>query len=345
MKKRFALLLMIPTLAAIGADAPSGKVVARLDPSLDAIISTSAKLEMLKESTFGISEGPVWIRDGQSGYLLFSDISANVIYKWSPADRQMSVFMKDSGYTGDLNKVALEGYLARSGPLFVFDFGSNGITLDRQGRLVFCAQGDRTIVRIEKDGRHTVIADRYEGKRLSRPNDLVVKSDGAVYFTDPRPNTPSMELPDSAVFMVKDGTVQKLQVNDFRPNGLAFSPDEKILYVNGGKKITSYDVRTDGTVGNGRVFVDMSSDSAPGGTDGMKVDRQGNVYCTGPGGIWIISPAGKHIGTILLPEPATNLAFGDADYKTLYVTDRRSLVKIRLLTPGIAPGPAASASN
>ncbi len=344
-KRLFALLLMIPTLAIVGAEGPGGKVVLRLDPSLDAIISSNAKLEMLKEGAFGISEGPVWIQDGQSGYLLFSDISANVIYKWTPVDRKMSVFMKDSGYTGDLNKIALDGYLARSGPLFVFDFGSNGITLDQQGRLVFCAQGDRTIVRIEKDGKRTVIADRYEGKRLNRPNDIVVKSDGSVYFTDPRPNTPSMELPDSAVFMVKDGKVQMLQVNNFRPNGLAFSPDEKLLYVNGGKKIMSYDVRPDGTVGNGRVFIDMSADSAPGGTDGMKVDRQGNVYCTGPGGIWIMSPSGKHIGTILLPEPATNLAFGDADYKTLYIADRRNLVKIRLLTAGIAPGPAASASN
>jgi gluconolactonase len=233
----------------------------------------------------------------------------------------MSVFMKDSGYTGDLGKVSREGFIARSGPLYVMSFGSNGITLDQQGRLVFCAQGDRAIVRIEKDGKRTVIADRFEGKRLNRPNDLVVKSDGAVYFTDPRiDNTPTMELPYSAVFMVKDGKIQLL-ANDFRPNGIAFSPDEKILYVNGGKMIRSYDVHPDGTVGNGRVFIDMASDTAPGGTDGMKVDRQGNVYCTGPGGIWIMSPAGKHIGTILMPEPASNLAFGDTDYKTLYITE------------------------
>ncbi len=336
---------MIPTLVALGAEPSRGKVVVRLDPSLDAIISTGAKLDMLKEHEFGISEGPVWIRDGQSGYLLFSDIIANVIYKWTPADRQISVFMKNSGYTGDLIKVSHEGFIARSGPLYVMNFGSNGITLDPEGRLVFCAQGDRAIVRIEKDGKRTVLSDRFEGKRLNRPNDLVVKSDGTIYFTDPHiDNEPTMELPYSAVFMIKDGKTQRL-ANDFRVNGIAFSPDEKILYINGGKTIRSFDVHPDGTIGNGRVFIDMSSDNAPGGTDGMKVDRQGNVYCTGPGGIWIVSPSGKHIGTILMPEPATNLAFGDPDYKTLYVADRRNLVRIRLLTPGIAPGSASGLSS
>ncbi len=333
---------MTPLLL-VAAEAPGGKGIARLDPALDAIVASNAKVEMLRAHEFGISEGPVWIRDGKAGYLLFSDITANVIYKWT-VDNQMSVFLKDSGYTGDLAKVALEGYLARSGALFVFDFGSNGITLDPQGRLVFCAQGDRAIVRIEKDGKRTVLADKYQGKRLSRPNDLVVKSDGTVYFTDPRPNTPSMELPESAAFMVKDGNVQMI-AKGYRPNGLALSPDEKTLYINGANSIRKYDVRPDGTVENERVFIDMTTDKTPGGTDGMKVDRNGNVYCTGPGGVWIMSPTGKHLGTILLPEPATNLAFGDADYKTLYITDRRSLVKIRLKTPGIAPGPTPTASN
>ena len=337
-KRIFALLVTSLLIASIGLNGAEsgGKAVQRLDPALDKIISPNAKLEMLKEGVFGISEGPVWIRDGQ--YLLFSDIAANVIYKWTPNDRQLSVFLKDSGYTGDLNKVALQGYLARSGPLFIFDFGSNGITLDPQGRLVFCAQGDRAIVRLEKDGTRTVLADRYEGKRLNRPNDLVVKSDGTVYFTDPNPNTPSMELPDSAVFMIKEGKVEMLPVKGIRPNGLALSPDEKILYVNGGKTIHAYDVRSDGNVQNDRMWIDMNSDKTPGGTDGMKIDRQGNVYCTGPGGIWIVDPSGKHIGTISLPEPATNLAFGDADYKTLYITDRRHLMRIRLVATGIAPG-------
>ncbi len=341
--RRLAITLAVvaTALTLFKAQAQRGETVMRLDPALDAIVSPDAKLEMLKVDTYGISEGPVWIRDGQSGYLLFSDIVANVIYKWT-ADNQVSVYMKDSGYTGDLAKIGMQGYIARSGPLFVFDFGSNGITLDRQGRLVLCAQGDRAIVRIEKDGTRTVLADRYQGKRLNRPNDLVVKSDGTVYFTDPNMNNPLMELPYSAVFMVKEGNVQLL-VSDFRPNGIAFSPDEKILYVNGNGGIKRYDVRPDGTLENGRLFIDMTSDKTPGGPDGMKVDQKGNVYCTGPGGIWIMAPDGKHMGTIRLPAPATNLAFGDADYKTLYITDRRSLAKIHLNTAGISPGPIPGA--
>ncbi len=347
MKKRtIALLCAAFTITAIGllAAQSGAKVVVRLDPALDKIIAPNAKLETLVQGAFGISEGPVWIRNGQ--YLLFSDIAANVIYKWTPNDRQMTVFLKDSGYTGELNKISQEGYLARSGPLFIFDFGSNGITLDPQGRLVFCAQGDRTIVRIEKDGKRTVLADRYEGKRLNRPNDLIVKSNGTIYFTDP-PTPVHMELPEAAVFMLKDGKLTPLPVpvKDVRPNGIALSPDEKILYVNGSKTIHAFDVRPDDNVEHDRVFIDMNSDKTSGGTDGMKVDRQGNLYCTGPGGIWIMNPQGKHVGTILLPEPATNLAFGDADYKTLYVTDRRHLQRIRLLTAGVAPGPPAIESH
>ncbi|MDP9083656.1 MAG: SMP-30/gluconolactonase/LRE family protein [Pseudomonadota bacterium] len=328
--------------------APDTGSIVRLDPALDAIVAPDAKLEILKADAFGIAEGPVWVREGKSGYLLFSDIAANVIYKWTP-DGQVSVFLKDSGYTGDLAKISLEGYLSHSGPLFVYTFGSNGITLDAEGRVVFCAQGDRAIIRLEKDGTRTILADRFEGKRLNRPNDLVVKADGTVYFTDVHPNTPTIEMPFAGVFMLKNGKIQVI-TNDFVPNGIAFSPDEKVLYVNGNlykgsmfignMGIRRYDVRADGTVENGRVFVDMSADKAIGGPDGMKVDRDGNVYCTGPGGIWIMAPDGKHLGTILLAEPATNLAFGDADYKTLYITDRRSLARIRLRTPGISPGPS-----
>jgi gluconolactonase len=162
----FLVLLWLIPLRDATAQTPSSDIV-RLDPAFDRIISDSAKVQMLKQDAFGISEGPVWMPDGQSGFLLFSDIAANVIYKWSP-DNQMSVFLKDSGYTGDLAKISTEGYIARSGPLFIYNFGSNGITLDRQGRIVFCAQGDRSIIRIEKDGTRTVLASQYEGKRLTR---------------------------------------------------------------------------------------------------------------------------------------------------------------------------------
>ena len=331
----FWTVLAFGTCAACGARAQPAAAVLRLDPALDAVVAPDAKLEMLQSNAFGISEGPVWVRDGESGHLLFSDIAANVIYRWTP-DNRVAVFLKDSGYTGDVGRISLEGYISRSGPLYVYTFGSDGITLDREGRVVFCAQGDRAIIRLEPGGARTVLADRYEGKRFNRPNDLVVKSDDAVYFTDVHPNTPSMELPYGGVFRVKDGKV-RLLTQDFVPNGLAFSPDERVLYINGNGGIRRYDVLPDGTLANGRVFIDMSGDKAIGGPDGMKVDARGNVFCTGPGGIWIIAPDGRHVGTILLADPATNLAFGDADYETLYITDRRSLARIRLKTRGIAP--------
>ena len=231
--------------------------VIRIDPALDQIVAADARFETLKADYFGISEGPVWIQQGRTGYLLFSDIGANVIYKWTP-DGALSVFLDKSGYTGELAAIGFQGFMANNGRLNIGNFGSNGIILDPQGRLILCAQGDRAIVRIEKDGKRTVIADRYEGKRLSRPNDLVLKSDGAIYFTDPRPaNNPTIELPTSGVFLVKNGVV-KLLLDDYRtPNGLAFSPDEKYLYVNDTQRslIMRYDVQPDDTIANGRVFI------------------------------------------------------------------------------------------
>ena len=308
--------------------------VVTLDPALDEIVSPNATVDVLRNGYFGFTEGPVWIQEG-AGYLLFSDIAANVIYRWTP-DNALSVFLAKSGYTG-MAPAALRGYVQFNGRVYVSNIGSNGITVDKQGRLVFCAHGDRSIVRLEKDGARTTLADRYHGKRFNRPNDIVIKSNGAVYFTDPRPNTPDMELPTSAVFLVQDGTVQLLD-NDIRPNGLAFSPDEKFLYlVNTGSKIMRYDVLPDGTIANGRLFVDLGMDKTPGGADGLKVDQRGNLYSTGPGGVWIVSPDGRHLGTIRLPETATNIAFGDADARTLYITARTSLARIRLRTPGIRP--------
>ena len=267
---------------------------------------------------------------------MFSDIAANAIYQWT-RDNKLSVFLARSGFTGS-DPTALRGNVQYNGRFYVSNIGSNGITLDKQRRLVFCAVGDRSIVRLEKDGSRTTLADRYEGKRFNRPNDIAIKSDGAMYFTDPRPNSNAeMELPSSAVFLIRDGKVQLLET-DIRPNGLAFSPDEKHLYlVNTGSKIMRYDVQPDGGITNGQVFVDMSADKAPGGADGMKVDQKGNLYSTGPAGVWIVSPEGRHLGAIRTPEPATNIAFGDADAKTLYITARTSLARIRLNTPGIRP--------
>jgi gluconolactonase len=334
---------LMVSFSGIESNAQRGRAVVRLDPALDEIVSADARLEMLKSDYFGLSEGPVWIQKGRTGYLLFSDIGANAIYKWTP-EGTLSVFLDKSGYSGDLATAGLQGFVANNGRLNIMNFGSNGIVSDPQGRLILCAQGDRAIVRVEDNGSRTVLASRYNDKRLNRPNDLVLKSDGAIYFTDPRPaNSTVIELPTSGVFLLKNNNVVML-LNDFIvPNGIAFSPDEKYLYVNDSQRrlILRYDVQADDGLANGRVFADMNADKAPGNPDGMKVDAKGNLYSTGPGGIWIISPDGKHLGTILLPETGTNMNFGDADGKTLYITDRRSLARIRLKIAGALWRPAS----
>jgi gluconolactonase len=321
---------------------PVSNAVIRLDPALDALIAPNAKPELLKGDYFGAVEGPVWVGTG-GGYLLFSDMAANVIYKWTP-DGQLSVFLEKSGYTGnDLNNV---GGQYTNGRLHVLLIGSNGLTLDRQGRLIIAGMTDRNVTRVEKDGTRTTLADRYEGKRLNSPNDLVVKSDGAIYFTETtsgirgRDEGPARELLFHGVYLIKDGVLRLLDKDPqgVAPNGIAFSPDERILYVNGGTKITAYDVRPDDTLTNPRMLIDLGgANGVPGNTDGMKVDRSGNIYCSGPGGVWIVSPQGKHLGTIVPAERVANLAFGDADSKTLYMVGGRSLWRIRVNTPGIRP--------
>ena len=260
---------------------------------------------------FEFTEGPVWHPDG---YLVFSDIPAGIIYKWQP-DGSVSVFRNPSG-------------------------GSNGLTFDEQGRLIACEWKTRRVTRGEPDGSLTVLAEQYEGKRFNSPNDVVVKSNGSIYFTDPYygfPGTQERELDFRGVYRIDpDGTLTLL-VDDFQtPNGLAFSPDEKILYVDdtGRRHIRAFDVQEDGSLANGRLFLDMACD-APGPSDGMKVDTDGNLYCTGGGGIWVIRPDGTHLGTIELPELPKNCAFGDADQRTLYMTADTSVYKVRIKTRGI----------
>lgn len=322
----------------INAQAPPSKAtgsIVRLDPGLDKIVSIKTPFKLLKSDYFGIAEGPVWIQEGRSGHLILSDIAANAIYRWM-SDGTLTVIADKTGYTGELARLGFEGFISYNGRLNVNNSGSNGMIVDSEGRIIFCAQGDRAVVRIEKDGKRTILADRYDGKRLSRPNDVVMKSDGTLYFTDRRPaNNPLMELPSAAVFMIRNGEVRMVIQDDQGPNGIAFSPDEKHLYVTSGTaRIKQYDVLADGTVTNGRNFIDMSEDKTPGIADGMKVDVLGNVYCMGPGGIWIMSPEGKHLGTILLPEAGTNMVFGGPAGRTLYVTDRRSLGLIQLKVAG-----------
>ena len=198
---------------------------------------------------------------------------------------------------------------------------------------------------LKRDGERTVLVDRYEGKRLNSPNDLVYKSDGSLYFTDPtsglrlKDDDPNRELSFSGLFLLKEGKLHLVYQDFAHPNGLALSPDEKHFYLNdsGKKIIMRFDVQPDDTMANGQLFIDMSGDQAVGGPDGMKVDKNGNVYCTGPGGLWIMSPDGKHLGTVLTPQRLTNLTFGDADGKTLYMTDRTALFRIRLNVEGIRP--------
>jgi gluconolactonase len=254
---------------------------------------------------FQFTEGPVWHPDG---YLLFSDIPANSILKWTP-DGNVETFRKPSG-------------------------NSNGLTFDRQGLFIACEHGNRRVSRTEKDGAVVTLADRYSGKRLNSPNDVAVKSDGSIYFTDPPYGVEEdqRELDFQGVYrLAPDGTLTLL-VDDFdRPNGLAFSPDEKILYVDDTNRrhVRAFDVQPDGTLKNGRVLAELKSDK-PGGPDGMKVDTKGNLYVTGPGGTWVFDSTGKHLGTIVTPEEPANCAFGGKDNKTLFITAQTSVYCVKV---------------
>jgi gluconolactonase len=332
------LLLALLPLAAV---AQGTQTVIRLDPALDAIVARDAKVERVATG-FGFTEGPVWVREG--GFLIFSDIPANVIHRVNPADGTVSAFLDKTGFTGaDASDVGGEQTNAKGERIFLI--GSNGVTVDPQGRVAFNAMGDRQVVRVEPDGRRTVLASRFEGKRLNSTNDLVFKRNGSLYFTDPpsglrrRNEDPKKELPFNGVFLLKDGKLQLLTRDLVNPNGIALSPDEKVLYVNSSadRKIFRFDVRPDDTIADGRLIVDMSAEKAPGVPDGMKVDEKGHLYSTGAGGIWVMSPEGKHLGTLVFPEQPANLAFGDANGRTLYVTARSSVYRIRLKIPGVRP--------
>jgi gluconolactonase len=311
--------LSLALIALCAAIAPPEGSVQTVAPELRAIVPEGARIEKLAGG-FQFTEGPVWAAEG---YLLFSDIPNNVVLKWDAKSGKVTDYRRPSGNT-------------------------NGNTLDRQGRLVSCEHSGRRVARQERDGSFTTVVDRYQGKRLHSPNDVVVKSDGAIYFTDPpyglpkQDEDPARELPHNGVYRFKDGQLTLLSTELKRPNGLAFSPDEKTLYVANSdpqrKLWMAYAVQADGTLGAGRVFFDVSSSQEDGLPDGMRVDRLGNLYCTGPGGVWIFSPAGKHLGTIRPAEVPANCAFGDADGKTLYMTARTGLYRIRLNVAGLRPG-------
>jgi gluconolactonase len=317
--------------------------IERLDPALDDLLAPDAKVEILAD---GITwaEGPVWYKGG----LLFSDIPQNTIYRWTPEDG-ISVFMKPSGYTGTDK---------RGG-----EPGSNALTLDNQGRLTLCQHGDRRVIRIEKDDRTiTVLADRYNGMRFSSPNDLCYDHNGNLYFSDPpyglekRDQDPKKEMDKNAVYLWRtDGQIIRLNTGDIVypdgktaplnfPNGVALSPDDKILYLCVSDPDhpvwMKYDVLPSGNLANGKVFHDGAAWFAkklPGLPDGIKTDLKGNVFTTGPGGVFIFSPEGKHLGTLLTNDRTANIGWGD-DGSTLYICCNHRLCRIKTKTQGYLPG-------
>jgi gluconolactonase len=319
--------------------------IERLDPGLDAIVPPDAVVE---RATTGFSwvEGPVWTRDGT---LMFSAIHDNSIQRWTPGEG-VATFLQPAGYQGE------EPY---GGP----EPGTNGLTLDPEGRLVAAGHARRTVFRLESldpGAPMTVLADSYQGRPFSSPNDLTFKSDGSLYFTDPPYGLPTQgdqdplkEQPVNGVYRLRgaasipagaepDESAVDLIIDDLtRPNGIAFSPDEQSLYVGISDRASPvwmrYDVQPDGSVANGSVFLSAAGAEGIGGPDGIKFDQEGNLYGSGPGGLWIISPEGTHLGTVLLPERASNCAWGGPDGQTLFITASSSVYSIRLNIPGVLP--------
>lgn len=304
-------------------------MIQQLHPSMNDLVAPDAAIEKLA-GDFLFTEGPIWFR---GGYLVFSDIPANTMYKWDPAGG-ISVYRKPSGFDG------------AEWPAGAF-IGSNGLTLDLEGRLVICEHGNRRVTRLEADGSLTVLATHDGQKRLNSPNDVVFKSDGAMYFTDPpygfvgQDDDPAKELGYNGVYRWKDGVLTLLHKEMTRPNGLAFTPDEKYLYVGNSdtkKRIWNrFPVLEDGTLGEPVVFADLTGWEGQGNPDGFKLDTKGNLYCTGPGGTHVFDAKGTHLGVIVTPEIPANLHWGDADGQTLYITARTGLYRVRTKAVGIRP--------
>jgi gluconolactonase len=332
--------------AAAVADDPADSIVAtalkldRLDASIDRIVPAGAKLERVATG-FKWTEGPVWVKDR----LYFAEIPSDSIRTWTPG-KGAAIFLQPSGYKG-------------SAPYGGPEPGSNGMTLDARGRLTAAGHAQRDIFRLESfdpKAQQTVLADSYQGKKLNSPNDVVYKSDGSAYFTDPpyglrtqSDKDPEKQLTVNGVYRIPHALAQKpgsepargelqLLVSDLtRPNGIAFSPDEKYLYVDNSqpKKLwMRYTVKPDGTVTDAKLLYDVTSDNRPGVPDGMKVDTEGNIYSAGPGGIWIISPEGKPLGTIVVPGRTSNVAWAGPDRKTLYITGSEGIFRVHLKVAG-----------
>jgi gluconolactonase len=315
---------------------PSMGTIERKDPRFDKLIPKDAVLEKLADG-FDWSEGPIWIKDG--GYLLLSDIPKNQIVKWQDG-KGKSVFMEKSGYLGDRTDLK--------------EPGTNGLTVDADGRLVMCQHGERRVARLEKDGKTVkVLVEKYEGKRFNSPNDLCYHSNGDLYFTDPpyglmkkdtKPGGeefPGRELDFCGVYRLgKDGKLTLLTKELTKPNGIAFSPDEKTLYIavsDPDKPIwVAYPVKDDGMIGKGKTFFDSSDwvkEKKKGLPDGMKVDKDGNVFATGPGGLHVFTKDGEHLGTIATGVATANCNWGD-DGSVLYICADKALTRIKTATKG-----------
>lgn len=306
-----AVVAVSALCGAVWAQAPTA------DQGLRTILAPNAQLEKLG-SGYGWAEGPVY--DRKTNAVLFSDQGKSKIHRYDCKTGQITVF-RDNGIV------------------------PNGNTFDAEGRLLGCEHNTRRIARTDADGRVVTLAYLYDFKRLNSPNDLVVKSDGTIYFTDPPYGLPRMsegkEQPVNGVYrLARTGEVTLLTTDFTMPNGLAFSPDEKTLYVDDTERgvIRAYDVQPDGTLARGRELAKLRAEGKRGAPDGMKVDANGNIFCTGPGGIWVLAPTGTVLGVIETPETAANCAFGDKDGKTLYITANSGFYRIRLASPGPLTG-------
>jgi gluconolactonase len=315
--------------AAVTSGTPSVGRIERLDPRFDALVPPGAILEKVADGSVW-TEGPLW--DARAGALLFSDVPRNGVFRWKEGDG-VTAFFSPSGYTGTATFTGAEP-------------GSNGLAFDREGRLVLCQHGDRRIVRREADGRFTVLSDRFEGERLNSPNDLVFRSNGDLYFTDPpfglagTFTDPAKELSFQGVYRLGADGRLSVVIKDLRaPNGLAFSPDEKTLYVSNAEHARpiwmAYEVRSDGSLGAGRLFAEASAFVKPeeGVPDGLKVDRNGNVFAAAPGGVHVFAPDGTRLGRLETGVKTGNVAWGE-DGSTLFVAANHWILRLRTRTRG-----------
>ncbi len=323
-------LLTIPFIACAAEEQPHAfqGSIERLDPAFDHLVAPEAKIEKLAEG-FNWSEGPTWFAGG----VVFSDVPENIVYRWQEGSTKAEIFLKPSGMT-----TPTAGFREQ---------GSNGLSRDADGKLILCQHGDRRIAKLIAPGKFETIADRYDGKRFNSPNDLAIRKNGDIYFTDPPYGldklnaSPLKEIPFNGVYRVTPGKPVALVVKDLTfPNGIAFSHDEKILYVAvsdpKATRIVAYDVKDDGSVGEGRTFYDAEPLKKPGikgSCDGMKVDKDGNVWSTGPGGVLVISREGKLLGRILTGEATGNCTWGD-DGSTLYICADMFLIRVKTKTQG-----------